>query len=101
MSDPMRIAALLTIAQLAIDVEDRVVERTEHVELLRSAYKQHKLSLGLGDHVHFKRDSPEWDALTAATAVEYADVEKAKRAEYNARRRLRTAILNYRAKAYA
>jgi hypothetical protein len=101
MSDPMKIAALLEIAQRALDVEDRVVERTEHMETLRSAYKFHKRTLGMNDHDFIKREGSEWDAVKAATAVEYADAEKAKRAEYNARRRLQTAIRNYRAKAYA
>lgn len=101
MSDPMKIAALLEIAQRAMDVEARVVERKEHEETLRSAYKWHKQTLGMADHVMIKREGPEWDAVKAATAVEYADTEKAKRAEYNARRRLQTAIRNYRTKAYA
>lgn len=101
MIDPTKISALLTIAQRAIDVENRVIERKEHVEMLRSAYKLHKRTLGSGEYDMIKRDTPEWDALKAATATEYADAERAKRAEYNARRRLQSAIQNYRAKAYA
>lgn len=96
MTDPLEIAALLVIAQRAIDVEDRVTERREHADMLRSAYRLHKLSTGECDRAQFKRGSPEWEALTAATAIEYADREKAKRAEYNARRRLQIAIKSYR-----
>lgn len=99
MTDPMKIAGLLEIAQRAMDVEDRVVERKEHMETLRSAYKWHKQTLGMADHDMIKRETPEWEAVKAATAVEYVDSEKAKRAEYNARRRLQTAIRHYRTKS--
>ena len=70
-------------------------------ETLRSAYKLHKHSLGKDENYYIKRGGPAWEAMMAATAVEYGDAERAKRAEYNARRRLQTAIRNCRVKAFA
>ena len=101
MIDPTGIAALLEVAQRAIDVEYSIIERKEHCKTLRGAYKLHKLTLGKDEHKFIKREGPEWEAMMAATTVEYGDAERAKRAEYNARRRLQRAIRNCCVKAFA
>lgn len=98
MTDARDIAALLEIAHRAIDLEDRSIERRDHQAMLNSAYVYYKRTNGIEA---VERDTTEWDAMISATKSEYDDAETAKRAEYNAKRRLQTAIRRYRAKAFA
>ncbi|WP_061930190.1 hypothetical protein [Aureimonas sp. AU22] len=88
-----QLTGLLDIARRSIELDDATRQRKAHDEELKSAYVYHKAVNRLEK---VERDSPEWAAMMTATTVEYQDAQKAKRVEYNARRRLQNAIRSYR-----
>lgn len=86
----MNVAALVKIANLAIEVDE--LERLVRIERrdLSTAYSDHKSRTGR--HSGIVRGSSEWDEMMEATKAEYGAVEDAKRKAVNAKRRLKTAI---------
>ncbi|VDS08864.1 hypothetical protein PARHAE_02049 [Paracoccus haematequi] len=81
--------AMLKIAEIAVEVYDLERAAANEKADLHSAYQIFKAVKGI-DRV--ERDSPEWEAMMAETAGEYAASEAAKRKVYNAKRRLKAAI---------
>lgn len=94
MIDIVSLRNLLDIAEKAIAVDDCRSEHLENLHKLKSAYEAHKEKHGISGRVDSASD--EWDLIKAATASEYAVVEKSRRAIYNAERRLATAVRKHR-----
>lgn len=91
MITPAQISALLLIADKAIELHGFENDVREAKRTLDAAYLTHKQGYGFG----IERDSPEWDAMMAATKSEFAAVGHTKRGAHNAKRRLDTAIRAY------
>lgn len=88
-----KISILMEIASRAIEVEELESQRALEDHALGAAYHDWKEANGL-DRV--ERDTREWDRMMDATSEEYAALQKAKRLEGNARRRLKTSIRRYK-----
>ena len=82
----------IAIAEKAVDLFRQQQESRQAAHDLDDAYREHKEDLNLG---HVVRNSPEWDAMLAATTHEYGALQRAKRQERNAQRRLDTAIRSF------
>lgn len=94
MTDIASISKLLAIAEKAIEVDTLKTDHTENLRKLKGAYDRYKKKHGIVDRVDTSDE--EWDRMKVATALEYQDVEKSRRAVYNSERRLATAIRKYR-----
>ncbi|MBE0595322.1 MAG: hypothetical protein IH616_23280 [Gemmatimonadales bacterium] len=93
---------MIEVAKLSalIDVAAKAIEADGHEDALNAtqadldeAYREWKVARGLG---RVERDTIEWEHMMLGTAEAYADLEKAKRASRNAKKRLRTAIARYK-----
>ncbi|NYT61446.1 hypothetical protein H0A66_03790 [Alcaligenaceae bacterium] len=87
------IAALLTVAQAAIDHQRATDKAKDAKEGYREACRQWKEAHGFDRYDKISVSYPAaFDAMIAATEEEHGKAQVEKRAEYNAKRRLWTAI---------
>ncbi|WP_112309719.1 hypothetical protein [Pseudogemmobacter bohemicus] len=84
---------LIDIANKAVEVDELEIAAGIEKDDLRTAYADYKRREGIDT---ITQNTPEWEAMIAATTGEYQSSEAAKRKVYNAKRRLKTAIDNYR-----
>lgn len=87
-----KIAALIAIAEAAIEADLRETAKKHRKVLLNHAYNRWKNERGIE---HVERDSDEWEEMLAETKPEYREFERAKAFEKNSRARLKTAIRRY------
>lgn len=80
---------LIEIARRAIDLDRHEFEQKVQRQALDEGYQDWKEARSI-PRVEF--DTPEWEAMKAATDDQYAEFQRAKRRAYNAKRRLHTAI---------
>ena len=91
----LNISDQMAIAEKALDLFRFQQESRLAAHELDDAYREHKEARGLG---HIQRGSPEWETMLVATAHEYGALQRAKRQERNAQRRLDTAIRGFTSK---
>jgi len=89
-----KIVLLLDIAERALAVDLYETDRKSKYSSLVTAYQAWKENHGVG---RVERNSPEWKRMQADTTAEYERFCVARDQEYNARRRLSTAIRRYHA----
>lgn len=80
---------MMRVAERAIEFVAREAERKAARSTLNDAYARWKARTGL---VRVERNTLDWVRMTKATTAEYEALEAAKKAEYNAMRRLRSAV---------
>lgn len=86
------LVSLLEIAGRAIEAQVCTHKRQTSQEVLRVAYRAWKHEAGVDQ---IERESDAWHEMMRATVEEYQLSQLAKRQEYNAKRRLSTAICKY------
>lgn len=87
--DPMMLVAQLEVCAKAIEAHRCEGERKSATMALNSAYSAWKFANGVE---YADRDTPDWVRMMAGTKEEFEELERAKRRERNARKRLSTAI---------
>lgn len=90
---PATLSLLLDIAERAIAADSWEIQRRADQGKLTEAYVGWKDESGVYNVVKY---SDDWDAMLLATAAPYQELLMAKRQEYNAKRRLKSAINRYR-----
>lgn len=80
---------LIEIARRAIELDRHEFEQKVQRHALEDGYEDWKQARSI-QRVEF--DTPEWEAMKAATDDQFAEFQRAKRRTYNAKRRLHTAI---------
>lgn len=90
MNQAKTLADLLGIAARAVQVTEAEIARKAARVKLNFAYNRWKSE---NDVAYVKRDTPEWEAMTEATAKEYVDFDRAQRRERSARSRLSAAVI--------
>lgn len=94
MVNEKKIVLLLDIAERALVVDMHEADRKAKYLSLVDAYKAWKAKRKIG---RVERNSPDWMRMQSDTEDEYVDFCVARDLEYNARRRLSTAIRRYHA----
>jgi len=94
MLDTSKLTHICDIAERALDVHAHEQKRKSAYLTLVDAYQAWKVEHKIG---RVERNSPEWKQMQADTEDEYARFCVARDHEYNARRRLDTAIRRYHA----
>lgn len=84
-----RLQALLRIAERAVELHKLEMMRRHAYAAFDEACNAYKRKRRLG---RLERDSVQWDAMMDAVSGEYAVLAGYKRAEYNGKRRLATAV---------
>lgn len=87
-----RLQALLRIAERAVELHELEDARRHAYSLFDDACNTYKRKRRLG---RLERDSIQWDAMMDAVSAEYAALADHKKAEYNGKRRLATAVRAY------
>nr|WP_313036536.1 hypothetical protein [Achromobacter ruhlandii] len=87
-----RLQTLLRIAERSIELHKLETARRHAYSLFDEACTAYKRKRRLG---RLERDSIQWDAMMDAVSVEYAALADSKKAEYNGKRRLATAVRAY------
>lgn len=80
---------MMRVAERAVEFVTREAERKAARAALNDAYARWKARAGLA---RVERNTLDWVRMTKATTAEYETLEAAKKAEYNAMRRLRSAV---------
>ena len=96
MNTAKQFTQLMEIAERALEADNLEMEAKFAKGDLSEAYVSYKTDRKLDD---IKRGSDEWDGMLLATKSEYEVSSKAKRQAYNAKRRLQSSIIRYRAGA--
>lgn len=93
MIEENNVSTLFAIAARAIEVAEAEETRRFKEDDLAAAYNAYRERNGLD---YIERESNDWHLMLASADKEYRALQKAKRVEYNAQRRLTTAIKRYR-----
>lgn len=88
-----KLQLMLAIARRAIELDAHERNASTKNQVLREAYADWKSTHGLA---RVDRDSDEWKAMMSDTNAVYQNLVYAKKNEANARRRLKTAVRNFR-----
>ncbi|MBX4901636.1 hypothetical protein HJA83_09845 [Rhizobium bangladeshense] len=88
-----KIHLMVVVANCAIELDAYEANASTKRQVLREAYADWKESRGIG---RVERDSDEWKAMIGDTDAAYQNLIYAKKNEANARRRLKTAVRNFR-----
>ncbi|MEF3132992.1 hypothetical protein OS035_16150 [Rhizobium sp. 268] len=88
-----KIHLMVAVAKCAIELDAYEVCATTKKQVLREAYADWKATRGIE---HVERDSDDWQAMMSDTSAAYQNRAYAKKNEVNARRRLKTAVRNFR-----
>lgn len=93
MIEANNVSTLFAIAARAIEVAEAEETRRFKADDLAAAYNTYRERNRLD---YIERESNDWHLMLASAEKEYQALQKAKRVEYNAQRRLKTAILRHR-----
>ncbi|MEI1249239.1 hypothetical protein [Rhizobium aouanii] len=88
-----KIHLMVAVANSAIELDAYEMNAGTKKQLLREAYADWKSTHGLA---RVERDSDEWKTMMSDTNAAYQNLVYAKKNEANARRRLKTAVRNFR-----
>ncbi|MBY3332505.1 hypothetical protein HFN98_18010 [Rhizobium laguerreae] len=88
-----KIHLMVAVANSAIELDAYEMNASTKKQVLREAYADWKATHSV-DRV--ERDSDEWKAMMSDTNAAYQNLVYAKKNEANARRRLKTAVRNFR-----
>ncbi|MDC7745004.1 hypothetical protein [Rhizobium binxianense] len=88
-----KIHLMVAVANSAIELDAYEANASTKKQLLREAYADWKSTHRL---TRVERDSDEWKAMMSDTTAVYQNLVYAKKNEANARRRLKTAVRNFR-----
>lgn len=88
-----KVHLMVAVASSAIELDAYEANARTKKQLLREAYADWKATHGVAQ---VERDSDEWKAMMSDTNAAYQNLVYAKKNEANARRRLKTAVRNFR-----
>lgn len=88
-----RLQALLRIAERAVELHKLEDARRSAQVSLVDACRAYRNEYALGGYI--EKHTPQWDAMMDAVSGEYAVLAGHKKAEYNGKRRLATAVRAY------
>ncbi|MBY3500170.1 hypothetical protein [Rhizobium laguerreae] len=88
-----KIHLMVAVANSAIELDAYEANAGTKKQVLREAYADWKETHSVG---RVERDSDEWKAMMSDTHAAYQNLVYAKKNEANARRRLKTAVRNFR-----
>ncbi|WP_064712120.1 hypothetical protein [Rhizobium bangladeshense] len=88
-----QIRLMIVVANCAIELDAFEATTGTKRQVLREAYADWKDTRGIA---HIDRDSDDWRAMMSDTDSAYQNLVYAKKNEANARRRLKTAVRNFR-----
>ncbi|MBX4952076.1 MULTISPECIES: hypothetical protein [Rhizobium] len=88
-----KIHLMVVVANCAIELDAYEANVSTKKQVLREAYADWKETRGIA---RIERDSDEWKAMMGDTHGAYQNLVYAKKNEANARRRLKTAVRNFR-----
>ncbi|WP_313462837.1 hypothetical protein [Achromobacter sp.] len=88
-----RLQALLRIAERAVELHKLEDTRRSAQVSLADACRAYRAENALGGYI--EKHTPQWDAMMDAVSAEYGVLAGYKKAEYNGKRRLATAVRAY------
>lgn len=84
---------MVDVAHRAIELDAYEANASTKKQVLREAYADWKKTRGVA---RVERDSEDWSAMMSDTSAVYQNFVYARKNEANARRRLKTAVRNFR-----